>query len=98
MSLHIDEDVYDIVSGELLHTISQFLVCNGDGKHQLLRIGRFRLYNLSEFVMAAPTSLAIPLSLLSRTIQTLLTSRVKVEVGLYSITIIDDDSYMSCSL
>jgi hypothetical protein len=33
MSLHIDENVYDTESGNLIHTISQSHVCIGDGKH-----------------------------------------------------------------
>jgi hypothetical protein len=71
-SLHIDEEVYDSVS----HTIGQLLVCNGDGKHWLLGPWRFRLYGLSESVMAATTILATPLSSPSCTIQTSLNSRV----------------------
>jgi hypothetical protein len=98
MSLHIDEDVYDTKSGDLIHTISQSPVCVGDGKHWLLRPGRFRLYGLSESVMAATTSLATPLSSPSCTIQTPFTSKVKVEVGLQSVTILSDDSDMSSLL
>jgi hypothetical protein len=60
-SLHIDEEVFDSVSSDVMHTIGQILVCNGDGKHWLLRPGRFRLYGLSESTMAASTKLAIPL-------------------------------------
>jgi hypothetical protein len=45
-SLHIDEEAYDSGSGELSHTIGQLPVCNGDGKHWLLGLGRFRLYGL----------------------------------------------------
>jgi hypothetical protein len=94
-SLHIDEEVYDSGSGELSHTIGQLPVCNGDGKHWLLGPGRFRLYGLSESVMAATTILATPLSLPSCTIQTPLTSRMKVEPGLHPVTILSDDSDMS---
>jgi hypothetical protein len=81
MSLHIDEDVYDTKSGDLIHTISQSPVCIGDGKHRLLKPGRFGLYGLSESVMAATTGLATPLSSPSCTIQTPFTSKLKVEVG-----------------
>jgi hypothetical protein len=94
-SLYIDKEVYDSVNGELSHTIGQLPVCNGDGKHWLLGPGRFRLYGLSESVMAATTILATPLSLPSCTIQTPLTSRMKVEPGLHPVTILSDDSDMS---
>jgi hypothetical protein len=63
-SLHIDEEVFDSVSGDVTHTIGQIPVCNGDGKYWLLRHGRFRLYGLSESTMAASTELATPLRLL----------------------------------
>jgi hypothetical protein len=68
MSLHIDEDVYDSTSGDLIYTISQSPICNGNGKYWLLRPGRFRLYGLSEFVMVASTGLAIPISFPNYTI------------------------------
>jgi hypothetical protein len=32
-SLHIDEEVFDSVSGDVTHTIGQIPMCNGDGKH-----------------------------------------------------------------
>jgi hypothetical protein len=93
MSLHIDEDIYDTKSGDLIHTISQSPVCIGNGKYWLLRPGRFRLYGLSESIMATTTSLATPLSSPSCTIQTPFTSKVKVELGLQSVTILSDDSW-----
>jgi hypothetical protein len=46
--LHIDEELFDSVSGDVTHTIGQIPMCIGDGKHWLLRPGRFRLYGLSE--------------------------------------------------
>jgi hypothetical protein len=97
-SLHIDEEVFDLVIGDLFYTIGQLPVRNGDGKHWLLGPGRFRLYGLSESVMAATTGLATPLSSPSCTIQTPLTSRLNVEPGLQSITILSDDSNMSSLL
>jgi hypothetical protein len=90
-SLHIDEEVFDSVFGNVTHTIGQILVCNGDGKHWLLRPGRFRLYGLSESIMAASTELAPSLrspSFINRTPES---SRIKVEPGVESITILSDD-------
>jgi hypothetical protein len=97
-SLHIDEEVYDSVNGELSHTIGQLPVCNGDGKHWLLGPGRFRFYGLSNSIMVATTILATPLSSPNYTIQTPLNSRVKVEPGLQPITILSNDSDMSSPL
>ena len=52
-SLHIDEEVFDSLIGNLFHTFGQLLVCSRNGKHWLLGPGKFRLYGLSEFVMVA---------------------------------------------
>jgi hypothetical protein len=94
-SLHIDEEVFDSVSGDVSHTIGQIPMCNGDGKHWLLRPGSFRLYGLSESTMAASTELAPSLRSPSFTNHTLESSRVKVEPGVESITILSDDSDVS---
>jgi hypothetical protein len=70
-------------------------VCNGDGKHWLLRPGRFKLYGLSESTMAGSIELATPLRSPSCTNRTPLSSREKIEPGTESITILSDDSDMS---
>jgi hypothetical protein len=83
------------VFGNVTHTIGQIPVCNGDGKHWLLRPGRFRLYSLSESIMAVSTELAPSLrspSFINRTFES---SRIKVEPGVESITILSDDSDVS---
>jgi hypothetical protein len=90
-SLHIDEEVFDSVSGDVSHTIGQIPMCNGDGKHWLLRLGRFRLYGLSESTMAVSTELAPSLRSPSFTNRTPKSSRVKVESSVESITILSDN-------
>jgi hypothetical protein len=70
-------------------------VCNGDGTLWLLRPSRFRLYGLSESTMAASTELAPSLQFPSFTNRTLVSSRVKVEPSVESITILNDDSDVS---
>ena len=80
-SLHIDEEVFDSISGDVSHTIGQISVCNGDGKHWLLRPIRFRLYGLSKSTMAAFAELAPFLWSPSFTNHTLESSRIKVELG-----------------
>jgi hypothetical protein len=64
-SLHIDEEVHDLVFGDVSHTTGQIPVCNRDNKYWLLRPGRFRLYGLNESTMAASIEVAIPLRSLS---------------------------------
>jgi hypothetical protein len=93
--LHIDEEVFDLVSSDITHNIGQITVCNGDGKHWLLRPGRFKLYGLSESIMAVSTKLATPLWSPSCTNYTPLSSRVKVEPSVESITILSDDCDVS---
>jgi hypothetical protein len=90
-SLDIDKEVFDSISGDVTHTIGQIPICNGDGKHWLLRPGRFRLYGLSKSTMAASTELAPSLRSPSCTNHTPLSSRVKLEHGVESITILSDD-------
>jgi hypothetical protein len=94
-SLHIDKEVFDSVTGDVIQTIGQIPVCNGDGKHWLLRLGRVRLYGLSESTMAASTKLATPLRSPNCTNYIPLSSRVRVESGMESITILSDDSDVS---
>jgi hypothetical protein len=89
-SLYIDEEVFDSVSSDVTHTIGQILVCNGDSKHWLLRPGRFRLYGLNESTMVTSTELAPSLRSPSFTNCTLVSSRVKEELGVESITILSD--------
>jgi hypothetical protein len=94
-SLHIDEEVFDSVSGDVTHTIGQIPMCNGDGKHWLLGPGKFRLYGLSESTMAASTELAPSFRSLACTNHTPVSSRVKIEPVVESVTILSDDSDVS---
>jgi hypothetical protein len=91
-SLYIDEEVFDAATRDLIHTIGQFLVCNGEVKHWLLRPGRYRLCGLTKSVMAASTEVVTPLHFSTCTIQILLPSIVKVEPGAKIITILSDNS------
>ena len=84
-SLQIDKEVFDQVSGDVTHTIGQIPMCNRDGKHWLLRPGKFRLYGLSESNMAASIELATPLRSSSCTNHTLLSSKVKVRLVILGV-------------
>ena len=58
--MFIDEEVYDTQSGDLTHIIGQSPICDGDSKQWLLNVGRFRVYGMSELIMATSTKLVIP--------------------------------------
>ena len=52
-SLHIDEEVLNSKYRAVSHNIGQIPVNDGNGKHWLLRLGRFKFYGLNESTMAA---------------------------------------------
>jgi hypothetical protein len=94
-SLHIDEEVFDSESGDITHIIGQIPVCNGNGKQWLLRPGGFRLYGLSESTMATSIELAPSLRSPSFINHIPVSSKVKVEPSVESITILNDNSDVS---
>jgi hypothetical protein len=79
-------------SGDLIHTIGQFPVCDGDTKQWLFNAGRYRVYGVSDSVMAASTELITPHHSSIGTIQLTLATHVKVEHAEELITILSDDS------
>jgi hypothetical protein len=90
--MYIDEEVYDAQSGELIQTIGQSPVCDGHTKQWLLNAGRYRVYGISNSVMAASTELVISHRSSTGTVQFNPPSRVKVEQAEELITILSDDS------
>jgi hypothetical protein len=90
--MFLDEEVYDALSGDLINTIEQPPVCNGDSKHWLLKHGKYRVYGVRDSVMAASTELVTPHRSSTGTVQLTPISRVKVEQGAELITILSDDS------
>ena len=67
--MFIDEEVYDALSGDLIGTISQSRVCDGASKQWLLNVGRYRVYGVTDSVMAASTELVRPHRSSTSTIQ-----------------------------
>ena len=67
--MFIDEEVYDAQSGDLIHTIGQSPVCEGDTKQWLLNAERCQVYGVSDLVMAASTELVTPHHSSTRTVQ-----------------------------
>jgi hypothetical protein len=90
--MFIDEEVYDAQSRDLIHTIGQSPVCDGDTKQWLLNAGRYRVYGMSDSVMAASTELVTPHRSSTGTVQLTPVTWVKVEHAEELITILSDDS------
>jgi hypothetical protein len=90
--MFIDEEVYDAQFGDLIHTIGQSPVCDGDSKQWLLNVGRYRVYGISDSVMAASTELVTPHQSSTCTVQLTPPIWVKVEHAEELITILSDDS------
>jgi hypothetical protein len=90
--MFIDEEVYDAQSGDLIHTIGNSLVWDGASKHWLLNGGRYRVYSVSDLVMAASTELVTPHRSSTGTVQLTPATRVKLEHAEELITILNDDS------
>ena len=90
--MFLDEDVYDANSGDLTHIIGQSPVCDGGSKLWLLNAGRYRVYGLSDSVMAASTELVTPHRSSTSTVQLTPAPRVKLEHADELITILSNDS------
>jgi hypothetical protein len=90
--MFIDEEVYDAQSGDLIHTIGQSPASDGASKQWLLNAGRYRVYGVSDSVMAATTELVTPHRSSIGTVQLTHATRVKVEQAEELINILSDDS------
>ena len=90
-SMHIEEYVFDAVTGNLTHTVSQFSVVKDDDKLWLLKPRTYRAYGLSDSLPPCSTELLTPR--VSSTSTLLLPTRpmIKVEPGLPEITLLSDD-------
>jgi hypothetical protein len=74
-SLRIDEEIYDIVTGDLSNINGPLLICYDNSKHWLLKPRRFRLYSFSRNVMVASTRVVTPYCSYTSTMWTLLSLR-----------------------
>ena len=93
--IFIDEEVYDAQPGYLIHTIGQSLVCDEASMQWLPNFGRYRIYGVSDLVMAASTELVTSHHSSTGTIQLIPATHVKVEHVVELITILNNDSYGS---
>jgi hypothetical protein len=90
--MYIDEEVYDALSRDLIQTIRQSLISDGDTKQWLFNVGRYQVYGMSVSMMATSTKLVTPHQSSLSTVQLILASWVKVEKDEELITILSDDS------
>ena len=59
-SMHIEEQVFDAVTRNLTHTVSQFSVVKDDDKLWLLKSGTYRAYGLRDLLLPCSTELLTP--------------------------------------
>jgi hypothetical protein len=90
--MFIDKEVYDVQSGDLIHTIGQSPACDGASKQWLLNAGRYRVYGVKDSMMAATTELVTSHRSSTGTVELTHATWVKVEQAEELITILSDDS------
>jgi hypothetical protein len=90
--MYIDEEVYDAHSGDLIQTIGQSPVYDRDTKQWLLNVGRYRVYGVSDSVMAASIKLVTSHRSSTGIVQLIPATRMKIEKDEELITILSDDS------
>jgi hypothetical protein len=90
--MFIDEEVYDVQSRDLIHIIGQSPAFDGASKQWLLNVGRYRVYGVSDSVMAATTELVTPHRSSTGTVQLTHATRVKDEQAEELITLLSYDS------
>ena len=91
-SIHIEEQMFDAVTGILTHTVSQFSVLNNEGKLWLLKPGTYRAYGLPDLILASSTELLTPRVSSTSTMPLPVPPKIKVEPGLPDITVLSDNS------
>ena len=89
--MFIDEEVYNALSGDLVQTIGQSPICNGDSKQWLLRPSRYRVYGMTDSMMVTSTKLVISHQSSTGTIQFIFATKMKVEHTKELITILSND-------
>ena len=91
-SMHIEEQVFNAVTGNLTHTVTQFSVVKDDDKLWLLKPGTYRAYGLSDSLPPISTELFTPRVSSTSTLPLPTRPMIKVEPGLLEITLLSDDS------
>ena len=89
--MHIEEQVFDAITGNLTHTVSQFSVVKDDDKLWLLKPRTYRAYGLSDSLPPCSTELLTPQVSSTSTLPLPTRPTIKVEPGLPKITLLSDD-------
>lgn len=89
-TVHIDEEVFDPLLGDLTHTMRQLSSVNEEDKVWLLRPGRYRAYGLTDLVMGASTKILISKESSACTVQPRLPVPFKQEPSLQTINELSD--------
>ena len=90
--MFIDEEVYDVQSGDLICMIGQSPVCDRASRYWLFNARRYRVYSMSDSMMAASTELVTLHHSSTGTVQLTPTIWMKLEHIEELITILSDDS------
>ena len=90
-SLHVEEEIFDDISGELSHAVGQLSTQKEFGTFWLLKPGKYRVYGITESVLGASTELLTPRSSTTVCINSDPPLRkVKTEPGLQTIFELSD--------
>ena len=79
--MHIEEQVFDAVIGNLTHTVNQFSVVKDDDKLWLLKPRTYRAYGLSDSLPPCSTELLTPRVSSTSTLPLPTRPTIKVEPG-----------------
>lgn len=91
-SMQIDQEIFHDASGELTHIVSQPSYLNDGVKFWRLPPGRFRLYGLSNSLLAGSTEILTPRQSSTSMHNSPRVRTVKIEPGLEPIHLLSDDS------
>lgn len=91
-SMHVDEDIFDVDSGELLYTIGQESSMNDQGQCWILKSGTYRVYGLKDLLQGASTEILTPKVSSTCTLQTPMLQKVKIEPCEHTVHLLSDDS------
>ena len=91
-SVYVDEEVYDLESGVVTHTIGQDATTNDGGKSWLLKCGTYRVYGVRDGLHRSSTQILRSHVSTASNQQTSVPCKIKVEPGCETIHILSDDS------
>jgi hypothetical protein len=91
-SIYLDEEVYDVDTGVLTHTVGHEATTIDSRKSWLLKCGTYRVYGVTSAVQRASTQILRSNVSIASNHQRTLPCKVKLEPGPQTIQILSDDS------